>query len=122
MARKRVVIVGGVAGGASCAAHLRRLNEDTEIVILDRGYDVSLANCGLPYFVGNVIQEAGCIREIWINRGVGQRAYYACRILSQQGFRVRNLSGGYHTYRARFPEDRMQHCRAEANVTSTCNR
>ena len=57
MARKRVVIVGGVAGGASCAARLRRLDEDSDIVILDRGYYVSFANCGLPYFVGNVIQE-----------------------------------------------------------------
>jgi NADPH-dependent 2,4-dienoyl-CoA reductase/sulfur reductase-like enzyme/rhodanese-related sulfurtransferase len=57
MARKRVVIVGGVAGGASCAARLRRLDEDAEIVILDRGYYVSFANCGLPYFVGNVIQQ-----------------------------------------------------------------
>ncbi|HZT32972.1 MAG TPA: FAD-dependent oxidoreductase [Bryobacteraceae bacterium] len=57
MARKRVVIVGGVAGGASCAARLRRLDEDAGIVILERGYYVSFANCGLPYFVGNVIQE-----------------------------------------------------------------
>ena len=57
MARKRVVIVGGVAGGATCAARLRRLDEDAEIVILDRGYYVSFANCGLPYFVGNVIRE-----------------------------------------------------------------
>ena len=57
MARKRVVIVGGVAGGATCAARLRRLDEDAEIVILDRGYYVSFANCGLPYFVGNVIEQ-----------------------------------------------------------------
>jgi NADPH-dependent 2,4-dienoyl-CoA reductase/sulfur reductase-like enzyme/rhodanese-related sulfurtransferase len=57
MPRKRVVIVGGVAGGATCAARLRRLDEDAEIVILDRGYYVSFANCGLPYFVGNVIRE-----------------------------------------------------------------
>jgi NADPH-dependent 2,4-dienoyl-CoA reductase/sulfur reductase-like enzyme/rhodanese-related sulfurtransferase len=57
MAGKRVVIVGGVAGGASCAARLRRLDEHAEIVILERGYYVSFANCGLPYFVGNVIQE-----------------------------------------------------------------
>jgi NADPH-dependent 2,4-dienoyl-CoA reductase/sulfur reductase-like enzyme/rhodanese-related sulfurtransferase len=56
MTKKRVVIVGGVAGGATCAARLRRLDEDAEIVILDRGYYVSFANCGLPYFVGNVIQ------------------------------------------------------------------
>jgi len=48
--------VGGVAGGASCAARLRRLDESAAIVILDRGYYVSFANCGLPYFVGDVIQ------------------------------------------------------------------
>src|SRR5579885_2409742 len=57
MARKRVVIVGGVAGGASCAARLRRLDEDAGIVILERGYYVSFAHCGMPYFVGNVIPE-----------------------------------------------------------------
>jgi NADPH-dependent 2,4-dienoyl-CoA reductase/sulfur reductase-like enzyme len=57
MAKKRVVIVGGVAGGASCAARLRRLDESAEIVVLDRGPYVSFANCGLPYYVGNVIQE-----------------------------------------------------------------
>jgi NADPH-dependent 2,4-dienoyl-CoA reductase/sulfur reductase-like enzyme/rhodanese-related sulfurtransferase len=47
-------------------------------------------------------------REIWVNCGVGQRAYYACRILSQHGFCVRNLSGGYHTYRDWYPEDQIQ--------------
>ncbi len=57
MAGKRVVIVGGVAGGATCAARLRRLDEDAEIVILDRGYYVSFASCGMPYFVGNVIER-----------------------------------------------------------------
>jgi len=54
---KRVLIVGGVAGGASCAARLRRLDETAEIVVFDRGPYVSFANCGLPYFVGNVIVE-----------------------------------------------------------------
>src|SRR5512147_1669616 len=54
---KRVLIVGGVAGGASCAARLRRLDESCEIVLLDRGPYVSFANCGLPYFVGNVIAD-----------------------------------------------------------------
>lgn len=57
MAWKKVVIVGGVAGGATCAARLRRLDESAEIVVLDRGHYVSFANCGLPYYVGNVIQE-----------------------------------------------------------------
>lgn len=55
--RKRVLIVGGVAGGASCAARLRRLDETAEIVLFDRGPFVSFANCGLPYYVGNVIQD-----------------------------------------------------------------
>jgi NADPH-dependent 2,4-dienoyl-CoA reductase/sulfur reductase-like enzyme/rhodanese-related sulfurtransferase len=54
---RRVLIVGGVAGGASCAARLRRLDESLEIVIFDRGPYVSFANCGLPYYVGNVIQD-----------------------------------------------------------------
>jgi NADPH-dependent 2,4-dienoyl-CoA reductase/sulfur reductase-like enzyme/rhodanese-related sulfurtransferase len=54
---KRVLIVGGVAGGASCAARLRRLDESAEIVVFDRGPHVSFANCGLPYFVGDVIKE-----------------------------------------------------------------
>jgi len=54
---KRVLIVGGVAGGASCAARLRRLDESAEIVLFDRGPFVSFANCGLPYYVGKVIKE-----------------------------------------------------------------
>jgi NADPH-dependent 2,4-dienoyl-CoA reductase/sulfur reductase-like enzyme/rhodanese-related sulfurtransferase len=53
----RVLIVGGVAGGASCATRLRRLDETAEIVLFDRGPYVSFANCGLPYYVGNVISD-----------------------------------------------------------------
>jgi NADPH-dependent 2,4-dienoyl-CoA reductase/sulfur reductase-like enzyme/rhodanese-related sulfurtransferase len=56
-ASRRVLIVGGVAGGASCAARLRRLDESVEIVMFDRGPYVSFANCGLPYYVGNVIAD-----------------------------------------------------------------
>ena len=54
---KKIVIVGGVAGGASCAARCRRLDESAEILMLDRGPYVSFANCGLPYYVGDVIQD-----------------------------------------------------------------
>ena len=54
---KRILVVGGVAGGASCAARVRRLSEEAEIIIFDRGPYVSFANCGLPYYVGNVIQD-----------------------------------------------------------------
>ena len=57
MGRKRVVIVGGVAGGATCAARIRRLDESAEILVLEKGPNVSFANCGLPYYVGDVIQE-----------------------------------------------------------------
>lgn len=55
--RRRVLVVGGVAGGASCAARLRRLDESCDIVVFDRGPYVSFANCGLPYYVGNVIAD-----------------------------------------------------------------
>jgi NADPH-dependent 2,4-dienoyl-CoA reductase/sulfur reductase-like enzyme len=55
--RRRVLIVGGVAGGASCAARLRRLDESVAITVFDRGPVVAFANCGLPYYVGNVIQD-----------------------------------------------------------------
>jgi NADPH-dependent 2,4-dienoyl-CoA reductase/sulfur reductase-like enzyme/rhodanese-related sulfurtransferase len=53
----KVVIVGGVAGGASCAARLRRLDEEAEIVVFERGPYVSFANCGLPYHVGGAIPK-----------------------------------------------------------------
>ena len=53
----KVIIIGGVAGGASCAARLRRLDENAEIVMVERGPYVSYANCGLPYHVGGVIPE-----------------------------------------------------------------
>ena len=54
---ERVIIIGGVAGGASAAARLRRLKEDFEIIMLDKGPYVSFANCGLPYYVGNIIKD-----------------------------------------------------------------
>jgi NADPH-dependent 2,4-dienoyl-CoA reductase/sulfur reductase-like enzyme len=53
----KVIIVGGVAGGASCAARLRRLDEKIEILMVERGPFVSYANCGLPYHVGGSIEN-----------------------------------------------------------------
>lgn len=53
----KIIIVGGVAGGATAAARLRRLDEDAEIILLERGEYVSFANCGLPYFVGGRIER-----------------------------------------------------------------
>ena len=53
----RLVIIGGVAAGASCAARARRLSESAHITLLERGPDVSFANCGLPYFIGGEIKQ-----------------------------------------------------------------
>jgi len=69
---RRVLIVGGVAGGASCAARLRRLDEAAEIVVFERGPYVSFANCGLPYYVGNIITDESTLlvasRELFRQR------------------------------------------------------
>ncbi|MDZ5607399.1 CoA-disulfide reductase [Bacillus pseudomycoides] len=54
---KKIIVVGGVAGGASVAARLRRLSEEDEIIMFERGEYISFANCGLPYYIGGVIQE-----------------------------------------------------------------
>ena len=54
---KKVLIVGGVAGGASTAARLRRLDEDAEIIMFERDEYISFANCGLPYYIGEAIKE-----------------------------------------------------------------
>ena len=53
----KIVIIGGVAGGATAAARLRRLNENHEIIILERSNYISYANCGLPYYIGGVIKD-----------------------------------------------------------------
>ena len=53
----KVVIVGGVAGGATAAARIRRLNEKADIVVFERSGFVSYANCGLPYYIGGVITQ-----------------------------------------------------------------
>jgi NADPH-dependent 2,4-dienoyl-CoA reductase/sulfur reductase-like enzyme/rhodanese-related sulfurtransferase len=54
---KKIVIIGGVAGGATAAARIRRLDERAEIIVLEKGPYVSFANCGLPYFIGRDIQR-----------------------------------------------------------------
>ena len=57
----KVIIIGGVAGGASAAARLRRLDEKAEIIMLERSGYISYANCGLPYYIGGVIREKGAL-------------------------------------------------------------
>ncbi len=98
---KRVLIVGGVAGGASCAARLRRLDESAEIVVFDRGPHVSFANCGLPYFVGDVITEekrllvatSGLFRERF-DIGVRTRHDVLSIDRAKRTIRVRDLEAG----------------------------
>ena len=58
---KTIVVVGGVAGGASFAARARRLDESANIVMLERGEHISFANCGLPYFISGEIQSLSLI-------------------------------------------------------------
>lgn len=55
--KKKVLIVGGVAGGASAAARLRRLDEEAEIIMFERDEHISFANCGLPYYIGETIED-----------------------------------------------------------------
>ncbi len=59
--KRKTLIIGGVAGGASCAARLRRLDGEREIVVLERGAYISYANCGLPYHVGDVIRNRNAL-------------------------------------------------------------
>lgn len=54
---KKLIVIGGVAGGATAAARARRLDENAEIILFERGEHISFANCGLPYYIGNVIQS-----------------------------------------------------------------
>lgn len=58
---QKVVIVGGVAGGASAAARLRRLDEQAEIILFERGEYISFANCGLPYYIGGEIKDKSAL-------------------------------------------------------------
>ena len=53
----KLIIIGGVAGGATAAARARRLNEQAEIILFERGDYISFANCGLPYYIGEVIKK-----------------------------------------------------------------
>ena len=102
---KRVLIVGGVAGGASCAARLRRLDEEAEIVLFDRGPHVSFANCGLPYFVGDVIADernaAGRLARALPRSASTSRCAPGTRCTAidraAQTIRVRDLDAGRRT-------------------------
>lgn len=57
MMSKKIVIVGGVAGGATAAARLRRIDETSKIDLFEKGEYISVANCGLPYYIGETIKD-----------------------------------------------------------------
>ena len=85
----KVIIVGGVAGGASAAARLRRLDENAQIIILERGQHISYANCGLPYYVGGVITEESNFLKVFMN--VSALMYEPIRKLLKYILRTKKL-------------------------------
>ena len=97
----RVIVIGGGAAGASCAARLRRLDENAEIIILEKTNEISIANCGLPYYIGGVIQDRKKLTlqtpESFLRRfNVDVRVHSeAVEILREQKqVRVRDLASG----------------------------
>jgi NADPH-dependent 2,4-dienoyl-CoA reductase/sulfur reductase-like enzyme/rhodanese-related sulfurtransferase len=81
MNNKKVLIIGGVAAGASVAARLRRLEENTRIIIFERGDHISYASCGLPYYIGRVIQKK---EELLLNTVLSMKSRFNIEV------RVRN--------------------------------
>ena len=78
----KVLIVGGVAGGASAAARLRRLDENAEIIIFEKGEHISFANCGLPYYVGGTIEKRDSLL-IQTPESMGKRFGLDIRVFSE---------------------------------------
>ncbi|MDK2867189.1 MAG: hypothetical protein PWP38_1504 [Clostridiales bacterium] len=79
---KKVLIVGGVAGGASTAARLRRLDETAEIIMFERGEYISFANCGLPYYIGGTIEERDALL-VQTPEGMSQRFKIDVRVQNE---------------------------------------
>lgn len=79
---KTIVIVGGVAGGATTAARLRRVDENAKIIMIERGENISYANCGLPYYIGGVIKERSALL-IQTPQSFGQLFNIDVRILTE---------------------------------------
>jgi NADPH-dependent 2,4-dienoyl-CoA reductase/sulfur reductase-like enzyme/peroxiredoxin family protein/rhodanese-related sulfurtransferase/TusA-related sulfurtransferase len=104
----RYIIVGGVAGGMSAAARLRRIAEDAEIIVFERGEYISYANCGLPYYIGDVIKERSNLLVQTVE-GFRKRFNVDVRVKSEvigidrknKEFIVRDLSTGKE-YRERY--------------------
>jgi len=79
---KKIIIIGGVAGGATAAARLRRISEDVEIILVERGEHISFANCGLPYYIGGTIQDRSKLLVQTV-KGMAERFNLDVRNLSE---------------------------------------
>jgi CoA-disulfide reductase len=79
---QKVIIVGGVAGGATAAARLRRISEDVEIILVERGENISFANCGLPYYIGETIKDRSKLLVQTV-KGMSERFNLDIRNLSE---------------------------------------
>ena len=79
---KKVIIVGGVAGGASAAARLRRMDENAEIIMFEKGEYISFANCGLPYYIGGIIEERDALLVQTVE-GMSAKFNMDIRVLSE---------------------------------------
>lgn len=89
----KVLIIGGVAGGASAAARLRRLDEDAQIILLERGGYISYANCGLPYYIGGEIADQGQLtlqtpESFWRRFRIDVRIYHEALRIDRESRRV----------------------------------
>ncbi len=89
----KILIIGGVAGGATAAARLRRVDENAQIVLFERGAYVSYANCGLPYYIGGTISERN--RLFVVYQAVQYRS--SCKIGSHP-YRPGQSNGGHSRY------------------------
>lgn len=99
----KVVIVGGVAGGASAAARLRRLDEQAEIIVFERTGFVSYANCGLPYYIGGVIEEESALtlqspKGFWDRFHITVKTSHEVSVIhpEEHTVEVHNLETGEH--------------------------
>ena len=78
----KILVVGGVAGGAGVCARLRRNNEQLEIIMLEKGEYISFSNCGLPYYIGDVITDKGAL-QVQTPKGFSKRFNVDVRTFSE---------------------------------------
>ena len=126
----KLVIVGGVAGGATAAARARRLDEQAEIVVFERGEHISFANCGLPYYIGQIIKKRD---RLLVTTAAALRSRYNIdvrnfsevtaidRMGKQLSTQLENVGEILNTgIEARLSFDILRRCYAKAGVADHC--